>query len=103
MVTSVLMAIFPLMFLMADPVMAELERYFGVMVKVDPANSYIVVMNPNSGGRFRFTISENTKVSAEETGLAVVDLKMGTPVIVEYEWTGDNYTAHSIAVQSEEE
>ena len=81
------------------PIPAGSDQYFGVLVKVDVSNSYIVVMNPRSGGRFRFSITEKTAILENEASKDVADLKAGTPVIIEYDLSGENYIAHRILIQ----
>ena len=80
-------------------VWAGLDQYPGVVVKVDTGNSYIVVMNPKTGGRFRFTITEKTDVTENEDFKNITDLVPGTPVIVDYEQSGENYIARRIVIQ----
>ena len=75
------------------------DQYFGVLVKVDTSNSYIVVMDPRSGSRFRFSITEKTVFVENEERKNVEDLEIGTPVIVEYDLSGENYVAHRVLIQ----
>jgi len=82
-----------------SPILAGLDQYPGVVVKVDTGNSYIVVMNPKTGGRFRFTITEKTDVTENEDFKNITDLVPGTPVIVDYEQSGEQYTARRISIQ----
>ena len=86
--------------LMPDPfVFAGLDQYPGVVVKVDTGNSYIVVMNPRTGGRFRFTITEKTDVMENEESKDITDLAAGALVIVDYEQSGEQYIARRISIQ----
>ncbi len=82
-----------------SPVLAGLDQYPGVVVKVDTGNSYIVVMNPSTGGRLRFSITEKTAVMENEDFKDITDLVPGTPVIVDYEQSGEQYTARRISIQ----
>jgi hypothetical protein len=82
---------------------AASDEYSGVLVKVDITNSYIVIMNPKSGGRFRFSITEKTAILENEASKDVADLKAGTPVIIEYDLSGENYIARRVLIQQAEE
>ncbi len=75
------------------------DQYFGVLVKVDISNSYIVVMDPRSGSRFHFQVTDQTAVMEREEKKEMTDLEVGTPVIIEYDLSGEDYIAHRVLIQ----
>jgi len=85
--------------ILSQPVLAKMEQYPGVVVKLDLGNSYVVVMNPQTGGRLRFSLTEKTAVTDKENLKEITDLVPGAPVVVEYEQSGDRYIARHISIQ----
>lgn len=80
-------------------VLGGLDRYTGVVVQLDIDNHSLLVMNPRTGVRARFSIREKTAVMENESTKDITDLVPGTLVIVDYEQSGEQYAARRISIQ----
>jgi hypothetical protein len=98
----ILTAFFITAVILSPPALAKMEQYPGVVLKLDLGGSYLIVMNPRTGGRLRFSLTEETIVTEREEERAMSDLTPGTPVTVDYEQSGDRNVARHIFIQSGE-
>ena len=97
----ILLAVISALILTETPVWGGADRYFGVVVKVDTSNSYVIVMDPRRGSRFRFSVTGRTVVQEGEEVKSIMMLKTGDSVIVEYTLLEESYMAHRILIQSD--
>lgn len=74
--------------------------YSGEVVKVDSADHQMVVKNPQSGGRIRFTVTESTAITSGNEKKGLGDIKSGEAVEIEYVLEGGKYIAHKIILKS---
>jgi hypothetical protein len=70
--------------------------YSGQVLKVDPAQHQMIVKNPQSGGRLKFTVTEATAIISGGDKKSLGDIKSGEAVDIEYALEGGKYIAHKI-------
>jgi len=73
--------------------------YAGQVLKVDPAQRQMIVKNPQSGGRLKFTVTEDTAITAGGERKSLGDIKSGEAVDIEYALEGGKYIAHKIMLK----
>jgi len=73
--------------------------YSGEVVKVDAAQHQMVVKNPQSGGRIRFTVTESTAITSGNEKKSLGDVKSGEAVEIEYVLESGKYIAHKIMLK----
>lgn len=76
--------------------MDKLERFKGVVEKVDEANKDIIVKSKKEEKTFALT--DRTKFTEGKKELMVTDLKTGLPVTVKYKKEGENLVALRVNV-----
>lgn len=74
-------------------------QYSGLVVKVDPGAQQVVVKNPQSGGRIRFTVTAKTTITSGNEKKSLGDLKPGDAVEVEYVMEGEAYVANKVTLK----
>jgi hypothetical protein len=74
-------------------------QYSGLVIKVDPDAQQVVVKNPQSGGRIRFTITAKTAITFGNEKKSLGDLKPGDAVEVEYVMEGEKYVANKVMMK----
>ncbi|MBI3811246.1 MAG: hypothetical protein HY283_03440 [Nitrospirae bacterium] len=74
-------------------------QYSGEVVKVDTGAQQVVVKNPQSGGRIRFTVTAKTAISSGNDKKSLGDLRPGNAVDVEYVMEGDKYVANKVMLK----
>jgi hypothetical protein len=74
-------------------------QYSGEVVKVDPGAQQVVVKNPQSGGRIRFTVTAKTSITSGNEKKSLGDLKPGDSVEVEYVMEGEKYIANKVTLK----
>jgi hypothetical protein len=74
-------------------------QYSGQVVKVDLAAHQVVVKDPQSGGRIRFTVTETTAITSGTDKKSLGDLRPDDAVNIGYVQSGDQYVAHTITLQ----
>lgn len=91
-------AVFVVPFFQAAAFGADVQ-YSGEVVKVDPGAQQVVVKNPQSGGRIRFTVTAKTTITAGNEKKSLGDLKPGNAVDVEYVMEGEKYVANKVTLK----
>jgi len=74
-------------------------QYSGLVVKVDQGMRQVVIKNPQSGGRIRFTLTDKTEIRYGNDKKSLGDLKSGDAVEVEYEMVSDKYVANKVILK----
>ncbi len=74
-------------------------QYSGLVVKVDVGTQQVVVKNPQSGGRIRFTVTARTAITSGNGKKSLGDLKPGDAVEVEYVMEGEKYVANKMTMK----
>ena len=73
--------------------------YSGQVVKVDAAEHNVIVKNPESGGRIKFSVTDGTAITSGNEKKGLGDLKPGEAVDIEYALEGGKYIAHKIMLK----
>ena len=82
----------------ATPAAPKLEKYSGVIERVDVARKDFSVKNGKE--EMTFSLSDKTKITEGQKTLAFTDLKKGQEVIVEYTKEGNKSVADMVSVSA---
>jgi Cu/Ag efflux protein CusF len=82
----------------ATPAAPKLEKYIGVIERVDVARKDFAVKSGKE--EMTFSLSDKTKITEGKKTLALTDLKKGQEVTVEYTKEGNKSVADMISVSA---
>ncbi len=82
----------------ATPVAPKLEKFSGVIEKVDVAKKDVAVKSGKE--EIIFSLSDKTKITEGKKTLALADLKKGQEVTVEYKKEGTKSVAEMVSVSA---
>lgn len=81
------------------PVLSADIPYSGKVFKVDAAQHQMIVKNPASGGRLKFTVPDGAAITAGNEKKTFGDIKPGEAVDIEYAMEGGKYIAHKVVLK----
>jgi hypothetical protein len=80
---------------------AEPDQFFGILLSLDTHNLSLQIRDPRSGAFFTASFTDQTTFTDGEEELALKDVPVGAPVIVDYIRENNQNTVHLIVVRKD--